>query len=152
MVCCVLFCWTTVLLKAKKLGGFMARFLRCLLVGVLGIGATLAYASTELSEEQYRASVCAIASQGAFTAAVARQKNLPIEEAKALLDARLEVLAQSFSNRVFLVQIAEVWSDDLEHVYTMDILPDNEDKAVFATMLEELSFSACMNKEPNIAL
>lgn len=130
----------------------MTAFLRCLLMGVLGVGVTVAYASTDLTEEQYRASVCAIASQGAFTAAVARQKNLPIEEAKKLLDARLDVLAQSFSNRIFLVQIAEVWSDDLEHIYTMDILLDNEDKAVFATMLEELSFSACMNKEPNIAL
>lgn len=123
-----------------------------LLAGVLGFGATLAHASNELTEEEYRASVCAIASQGAFVAGIARQKNLPIDEARALLDTRLEVLAQSFSNRIFLVQIAEVWSDDLEHIYTMDILPDNEDKAIFATMLEELSFSACMNKEPNIAL
>lgn len=131
----------------------MKPYLHWALVGLLMSGASVqASASETLSDDEYRASVCAIASQGAFTAAVARQKNLPIHEAKAMLDARLKVLANSFTSRLFLQKIAEAWYADLENVYTMDVLSDNEDKAVFATMIEELSFSACMNKTPDIAL
>lgn len=137
-------------------GVFMKAFLRYVLMGAFLSGAfgtaTQALASEYLTDDEYRASVCAIASQGAFTAGVARQKDLPKEEAKKMLEARLEVLGQSFSSRIFVLQIAEVWYTDLHRIYTMDILPTSEEKATFATMLEELSFSACMNKEPNIAL
>ncbi|MDO4426536.1 MAG: hypothetical protein Q4B88_00255 [Moraxella sp.] len=129
---------------------------RYVLFGGFALGLLLSQAvsanDATLGDEEYRASICAIASQGAFASAVARQKGLAKEEAAKLLSERFEVLSTSFSHTAFLEKIAEAWQADLNHVYTMDILENDEDKAVFAAMLEELSFSACMGKTPNIAL
>lgn len=129
---------------------------RCLAFGVFALGLALNQGAianeVALDDEEYRASICAIASQGAFASAVARQKGLTQEVAAKLLSERFEVLSASFSHTAFLEKIAEAWQADLNHVYTMDILENDEDKAVFAAMLEELSFSACMGKTPNIAM
>lgn len=123
-----------------------------LCVGAMTLNAHATTPNTTLSDTEYRESICTIASRGALISAVARQKNLPINEAKEALNAELDVLNQSFSSPVFLQKIAEVWHDDLARIYNMEVLSSNEDKALFVSMVEEMTFSACMDKPANIAL
>lgn len=104
-----------------------------------------------LSNEEYRSSICAIVSQGAFIVAVERQKGMDKQMAKQRLDRALADLSKQFHNQIFLQRVAETWYADLERIYQMALVDTPEEKATFAYMLEEMSYSACVGKAPAIS-
>lgn len=118
----------------------------------LSFASSQVYANTQtLSDEEARLSVCTMVSQGSLTVATARQKEMTQAQTKAVIDETLVLLKQKLRHG-FVDYIAQVWYADIERMYQMPVLNTPEEKAVFAQIMEELSHSECMGKQPNLDL
>lgn len=119
------------------------------------VGMSNANANTQTApaiDEETRLSICTMISQGSLTVAAARQKEISKEDTINAIKTTITNLKNNGLRPHFVDYIAMVWYADIERLYQKPILENSEEKAVFAQMIEELSYAECMGQTPNIDL
>lgn len=130
--------------------------IRTLSLPVLLFGTfSIANANTQnapVIDEETRLSICTMISQGSLTVAAARQKEIDKAQTIAAINTTINNLKNNGLRPHFVDYIAKVWYADIERLYQKPVLESSEEKAIFAQFIEELSYSECMGKKPNIDL
>lgn len=95
--------------------------------------------------QELNTSICILASQGAYTAAVERQAGTSKKQAKKVLEQDLQVLKKNFSQQSFLQFLETAWLNALDIIYEMPIQDNDHDKEKFISEVMEVSLVSCLN-------
>lgn len=95
--------------------------------------------------QELNTSICILASQGAYTAAVERQAGTSKKQAKKVLEQDLQVLKKNFSQQSFLRFLETAWLNALDIIYEMPIQDNDHDKEKFVSEVMEVSLVSCLN-------
>lgn len=95
--------------------------------------------------QELNTSICILASQGAYTAAVERQAGTSKKQAKKVLEQDLQVLKKNFSQQSFLQFLETAWLNALDIIYEMPIQDNDHDKEKFVSEVMEVSLVSCLN-------
>lgn len=124
-----------------------------IMMGILSLVMvhTVSHAKDELSEDDHakiqevNVSICILASQGAYTAAVERQAGTSKSNAKKVLEQDLQVIQKNFSHQSFVQFVQMAWLNALDIVYEMPIQENERDKAQFISEVMEVSLVSCLD-------
>lgn len=107
------------------------------------IASSFAHAASPLSNEEYGASICIIATEGAYLSSVARVDGLSQSAAAAKLNTEFGKIERHFSHPVFKKDIKKIWDSALVGVYAE---PDAVVQSPnFVSEITEAVFLGCLN-------
>lgn len=88
--------------------------------------------------------MCMVVVSGVHTAATERQAGTSKNNAQKILEADLQKVAQTFSDKMFVKFVEESWFKGLDVVYNLPIQSEDDKKAQFITETTRASFEVCL--------